>query len=321
MVRGGVTPRLGEVSRSCALYFRDHHGSGHGARIWTKQVALGFLPSELAVSGATRIYRYRGYAHGADLVVYADCRIPATAAAARRADRVFGVQRARFDDSRVLVTDGCVNVAEDGTCELAPITGTACQSGGDFPDCSSLPGDFETCGMLGTCGGRGWPVWPGGGGGWTPSEGDGTDRPPCTRGADGFCIARLARTTIQPGETKSEWQRLGEKIAAIKENIPECLGAKQALMALYSQGAASGRIRFWDGYDITVRPDGTKQQRYGQNLSDQYGRYIEYDSHWAFESSVAVVHEGLHLYLHLMNSPLTGNANEEWVKQMAAACV
>ena len=107
------------------------------------------------------------------------------------------------------------------------------------------------------------------------------------------------------------------------EHREECLGAKNALRALYARGRTSGRFRFWDGYDRM----GPREQRYGQNLSDSHGRYIEYDSHWVWKSSTLVAHEGIHAWMAqhpdnqgLVNPP-EGTSMERWVEQMAAQCV
>jgi hypothetical protein len=121
---------------------------------------------------------------------------------------------------------------------------------------------------------------------------------------------------------EEEWNRLGTAIEALPESPVECKGAKDVLRSLYAQGRTSQRIRFWDGYD---KPTPTTQ-RFGQNLSDGQGRYIEYDSYHIWAYRTLLVHEGLHAWLAqnpdnegLVSGP-GDMTNEEWVQQMAQGC-
>jgi hypothetical protein len=117
--------------------------------------------------------------------------------------------------------------------------------------------------------------------------------------------------------TPAEWERFAERVEQIRETSTECAGAKQALRGLVAQGVSAQRIRFWDGYD---KPTPTTQ-RFGENLSDAQGRYLIYDSHWVWEMPTLIVHEGIHHYLYQINSPLMGQANEDWVEATAPSCI
>jgi len=161
--------------------------------------------------------------------------------------------------------------------------------------------------------------YPGGGNSPDPGEpsswDDGTGRPACERDANEHCITREL--------SAEEWARLGAAIEAIPEGKAECTGAKNALRGFYAQGRASQRLRFWDGYD---KPS-ANSQRYGQNLSDAQGRYIEYDSYHIWHLRSLLVHEGLHAWLAenpsnagLVTGP-NGLSNEQWVESMAQGCV
>lgn len=312
---GRVFERVGDVTVTCSVYSRASGGI-HGAKVRVRQLTVRFPQSEAAPAGATRSYQYRGYANGADLVLYSNCEIPATDAAVRRMNAIFRVKQDRGSQGPPTsgpVLMGCVS---EGSCTLDPITVTACQYGGEYPNCN-VPGDgdhdYDWCGFWNECGGGsgGWD-WSGGSGGsnggWNDAQDDGTNRPPCTRDADGVCVTRPL--------TSSEWTKLGQRISSIKEHSEECRGAKDALLAMFEQGSAAGRFKFWDGYDVEGGV-----QRFGQNLSDAGGRFIEFDSHWVWDMATLIVHEGLHAYLHLINSPMSGASAEEWIRTVQGTCV
>lgn len=54
--------------------------------------------------------------------------------------------------------------------------------------------------------------------------------------------------------------------------------------------------------------------------SDAAGRIIVVDGTLAERDKDILIHEALHVYLHNINSPLTGPDNEAWVKQMESVC-
>lgn len=160
---------------------------------------------------------------------------------------------------------------------------------------------------------EGWTWWEGSDTGTEPD--DGTARPSCERDESGSCKSR----EIKP----DEWERLLARIAAIREDKDYCRSAKEALSALAQWGAGSQRLRFWDGIDKL----GADEQRFGQNLSDAKGRYIEFDSYWVWHMPELVAHEGLHAWLGQlaaagMPSPVPpGTSNEKWVDGVDENCV
>jgi hypothetical protein len=118
--------------------------------------------------------------------------------------------------------------------------------------------------------------------------------------------------------TGAAWKR-HRSIAGISHRVQRCQGRTAQL---YGQGRTAQRIRFWDGYD---KPTPTTQ-RFGQNLSDTRGRYIEYDSYHIWAYPTLLIHEELHAWLAenpdnagLVSGP-NGISNEEWVEQMAQGC-
>lgn len=278
-----------------------------------KRVPLRFSTDGLHPRNATHRYSYRMVAPNGKTLRAANCVIPRSVRAIEAMNRRFGVS----DDDPMQI-QGCVT---DGICTLEPVIvvgdgggsgtgGTGGSGGGGIMDpgpgpddgaCMTSVGDFEN---LAGC--------PGGGDadpGEPDSWDDGTGRPACERDANGWCITRVL--------TQAEWDRFAERVEQIRETSAECLGAKQALRGLVAQGRLAERIRFWNGYD---KPTPTTQ-RFGQNLSDAQGRYLTYDSHWAWEMPTLIVHEGLHYYLHQINSPLMGQDNEDWVEATAPSCI
>lgn len=262
--------------------------------------------STRAPDGRTVLYRYRGHADGR-VVAAANCRIPHTPGAVAHMDRVFGVKERGGRHERTL---------SEATVTIEGLVVNTCQYGGQYPACwpqpmpeyesSSAPKDESICYF--ECGGGSDS------GGAVDPEIDAAIRPECERDAQGNCITR----DLSP----EEWRRFIARVALIKEDPPECAGAKQILRDLIAAGPAARRIRFWDGIDYQGKdPEtGDVQQRYGQNLSDAQGRYLEYDSHWVWGDSTLIVHEGLHYYLHVNNIPIYGADNETWVSDRARVC-
>lgn len=287
------------------------------------RIDLRFRGEALHPAGATFRYRYRLVASDGRVLRVANCVIPRSIEAVEQVGRVLRVPGSAVPSARGRMGEevhlqGCV---DKGECALEPLViglpePTDQQPEEEEPD--PCPG--------GTVDSWGWCTYsPPGGPGGSPGSGggdsdpgdpeaedDGTGRPPCKRDANGNCITL----------TSAEWDRLLAAIEKIKEVSAECTGAKNALRGLAAQGHDAQRFRFWDGYDKYIDPaTGDTIQRYGQNLSDAGGRYIEYDSYWVWNDPFLVVHEGLHLYLYLINSTLMGNANETWVRATARTCV
>lgn len=142
---------------------------------------VNFPKPELHLYGASRPYIYQAYS-GTELILSAECAIPATAAAARRMDRAFKVDR-QAQGLGEISTMGCVTTEEG--CLLDPIEVTACPNGGTYPDCDTgNDKDYDQCYDFGACGDSGDWDWgsPGGGGpgGNTGEPGDPSD--PCNTG-------------------------------------------------------------------------------------------------------------------------------------------
>ncbi|HEX2205153.1 MAG TPA: hypothetical protein VHG91_17710 [Longimicrobium sp.] len=277
------------------------------------RVRLDFPASALAPDGATLLYRYRVQAPGEDPVVVANCRIPRTLEAVAILDRRLRVadrRRWRARDEQAdgtATTQGCV---VGGTCTLAPIYvspyypgGWGGGGGGGWDDGCGLNASVGDC-------------WEDNGGGDEYDPGpDGTYRPECERDVAGECVTRSL--------SQSEWDRFKARIDEINSTHPDCAGAKQALLALHAQGRGAGRIRFWDGYDVKTDPNtGQFVQRYGQNLSDANGRYLEFDSHWVWDDGYVIVHEGLHLYFDsLPNLALSYDEQHQYIYNIQDVCV
>jgi hypothetical protein len=282
-----------------------------------------FPAAELDPQGRTIEYRYRGYTPSNRIVAAVDCVIPATDAAVERMNRKLKVTRwhrvgseSPRSGARLSVGSASFDLnTEDTSISLAPVTGTAqwCGTGyiGTYPNCypisSGTPSqpDPDSDGE--------WTWWEGAGTGTEPD--DGTDRPACERDGGGHCKTR----EISP----NEWDRLLARIAAIKEHTDYCLGAKQALAALAQQGREAQRLRFWDGYDMPS----SKEQLFGQNLSDAEGRYIKYDSYWIWNMPELLAHEGIHTWMNeraVAGNPVTipaGMKVETWVRSVDQNCV
>jgi hypothetical protein len=280
---------------------------------------LNIPAAERSPNGAVRVFRYRGYANGAELELSAECQVPFSPAALQHVARLLGgtvVTRPWHGQERAPYR---TDVALD------PVVTTACRWGGEYPACYASPGSVTSliqCPAVDPyCGGAGGGEF----GGWAPlgtsgdpdptTVGDGTGRNPCSRDANGNCITRPLN--------QMEWDSIKGRIDKIKEVTDYCRGAKAALQSLWAQGRDAQRIRFWDGYD---KVDAVTQ-RFGQNLSDQLGRFIEYDSYWAWHDPAEIVHEGIHFWINQVlvsggSSPVPdGTTDETWIRGVQNDCV
>lgn len=267
--------------------------------------------STRAADGRVRAYRYRGYAERQRVVLAADCAIPNTEAAYKQMNLHFGVKP---ENARKGWKDGGAGLMSTDYL-IDGLVVNACRNGGEWPECEAPPKETEPCWGFSECGYGGGGYTPtGSGDGPDPQWNDGTGRPPCKRDANGHCITRKP--------TNEEWERFRAQVAKIKTVSAECAGAKQGLEGLLAAGSGAERIRFWDGYDFQGfdPATGAPQQREGQNLSDAQGRYIEFDSHWVFADLELMVHEALHLYLHLNNISIPGD-DDVWINQIAPSCL
>jgi hypothetical protein len=308
-------------------------GGEHAYRY--RRVPLRFPASTLHAQNATHRYRYSRAGSAGKVLRMANCVIPRSDRAVAMMNRRFGVPE---HESQMQI-EGCVS---GGICILPPISGGGdkcdpymeadwdCNDGGGECLESAFDPDGEWSTIQGCEGGGGSGDGNGGDdgggsgggsdGGDDPDPGepdtwdDGTGRPECERDAAKRCIPRVM--------TAEEWARLADAIEALPDAPIECKGAKNVLTSYYAQGRTAMRIRVWDGYD---KPTPTTQ-RFGQNLSDTQGRYIEYDSYHIWVYPTLLVHEGLHAWLAenpdnsgLVSGP-NGLSNEEWVEQLAQGC-
>ncbi len=286
---------------------------------WTAaKTVIRFPAAEVDPGGRTIPYRYRGYTSTNRVVAGVDCQIPATDAAVSRMNRRLKVDRWHRvgSGSPARGARRSVGGTSFGDVALLPVAGVAtwCGEGqiGTYPNCFPITSPTVT-GSEGDPDGWDWGGSDGGDEGTEPD--DGTDRPECARNAAGQCVTR----EVSP----SEWDELLKRIEQIKDSPEYCKGAKDALRSLASQGPESQRLRFWDGYDMPS----SKSQRFGQNLSDSQGRYIEYDSYWVWNMPALVAHEGIHLWLS-QNADSTGMVrgpdgmtNEDYVHSIDQNCV
>lgn len=272
---------------------------------------IRFAKNAESANGSTRLFRFRVVDPDGRSLGMGSCTIPDTDLAEELTLRALNIARrpvkAVSAPEGPRFSSGCVT---SGTCMLEGIVITA-------------PGT-----SWGYNGGYAWgPTGAGGGGGdgfdasagvgqdeWSEDPGpDGSFRPECERSVSGFCVTR------PPSD--EEWTLLGQRINSLRTHTVECAAVKQILQNLYAQGIDGGRIIFWDGYDIYWDAAREKwRQRTGQNLSDIQGRYLEYDAHWVLLDPSVLVHEALHYYLNEINSPLYGEANEDWVLAREDTC-
>jgi hypothetical protein len=313
-----VSASNGDRWVTCSLYQRGFRG-GHQASLRVKQFAVRIPPEEQG-PGATRSYTYRGYSNGAELTAYADCVIPATDAARRRMDHL--LRAGTEGPTRLSLAPAGTLFSTGDPIQLSPVVVTACQYGGRYPNCSQQPEDYEVdnyeCMWYGNCPAE---YSPGGSGGatagtaswtdWFYPQDDGTNRPPCERDADSICVTRAPSV--------DEWNKLGQRIDAIKDDSDLCRAVKAGLQSMYNQGRAAGRFRFWYGYDI----DSEGLQRYGQHLSDANGSFIEFDGFWVLDARMPtlLIHEGLHKYLHDTNSTMPLDQSHAWIADVEDTCV
>jgi hypothetical protein len=208
--------------------------------------------------------------------------------------------------------------------EIDGVVVDACRYGGEYPDCNYEPpwlGMTELqCSALdpycgsggGTDPGSGWAGGAGTGDDPLPPPPEETDRPECTRNAQGNCLLRSL--------SAAEWSRIGELVQRMAEGSEYCRGAKAIASAMYGQGLAAGRIKVWDNQDRFINNEGEEDMRWGTNLSDAAGRILAYDSYLLFNKRSLFAHEALHAYLHSINSPLMGDSNEAWVRAHEGEC-
>jgi hypothetical protein len=132
----------------------------------------------------------------------------------------------------------------------------------------------------------------------------------CVTGFYGECLTRKVRP--------DEFQRLGERIRAVRENTAECREAKRILLSLHGQGLEGGRFEFWDGIN---RPY-PGEQEFGYNSSDQNGRILVYDSYWIWRDPYLLVHEAFHTYLNEtgMAPSMTRTQQENWISARQIHC-
>jgi hypothetical protein len=118
-----------------------------------------------------------------------------------------------------------------------------------------------------------------------------------------------------------EWERLGFRINALREETHECREAKRILLEFHGQPREAGRIQFYDAAYIPA----PGEQLYGFVSSDSAGRFLNYDSRWVFtwEERFALPHEALHEYLHRtgMKLAMSRNEQENWIASKQVYCV
>lgn len=297
---------------------RAVRGRPHRFQYGTREVS--FPMRELAKDGSSTVYEVVSYGGGGEIAGRASCVIPNTDAAKARIERLFRASPRRGEATGAR---GRASIQS----EPVPIGGVdvyTCRYGGEYPHCNyepAWPGQtMPQCPaydpICGTGGGGdpydgGWSWGSAGGDGSDPPEvGDGTDRPACERDAQRHCITEAV--------DDRELQEIVDRINAMKDSPAECAAAKGYAQELVAQGR--DRFRVWNGYDIYKDPKKGRQQRLGYNSSDHEGRILVFDSYWLFHEYTLVAHEVLHNYLHRINSPLTGKANEDWVDEWSLRC-
>jgi len=319
---GGSGWHAGEAAYPCTVY-RQERGDAHGFRVWKQEIKLFFPRAEVPASGATRVYGYRGYAAGQELALYADCAIPATDAAVRRAHRYFGVRPPVEDDAGgVITTQECVNVREDGTCELAPIDATACQYGGEYPDCNSQPVDNDYCGVQAACGGGswGWTGW--GGGGNTGGPGADDEDPLLTNNEiDDYCpgcgerpldpkMVQSVRNAIDHVQCQSMRQVLQERLPYMKVFTQQPAEYADPADPNKVMGVhADGVIYIWEGM--------WRHDAQGNLVYDAYGNLV-LRSLSQFVKDV-LTHEAAHAYWSYYEHYFDGVSthHDKWQQTMA----
>jgi hypothetical protein len=300
--------------------------TGQGSPYQRGVRVLRFGSTQVASDGTSIVYHVISYGGGGEIAGEARCIIPHSDDALRMVDRIFHVTasiRTPAPQLQVRSLASGLSTALRLDVMLDAVTATACRYGGVYPDCNYAPswsGDTDVecraedpyCGGGGSSG-DGW-AWGGAGDSSSdpPTPNDGTGRPACTRDADGECITR----TVQ----SPEFDFIQSKIASMKDSPQECADAKRFAQELVAMG--SGRFKVWDGYDVYADPASPTgfSQRYGYNDADPYGRILVFDAYWLQHMPDLVAHEALHNYLARINSPLTGDQNEAWVRQWADVC-
>lgn len=240
--------------------------TGTGARPWRYgRGVVRFAPNEVAGNGATLHYRFKGYEDGAILVGTADCVIPPTDAAIRRANAVFGALRSVPMASGNRVVNGPRLSCTGDVCSLEGMTVSACSWGGIWLYCYLKPASLAQmqCGALdpycGSGGGTdGW-TWDGGGG---PAP----EPDPAPDGSDldeGTCPANDP-TCNQP-LSEADKQRLARAIngisrtadpvcAQLADRLQQLVDANSVYRGSYDSGHTGGAFdakihvdpRYWD---------------------------------------------------------------------------
>lgn len=307
--------RPGTLRLAVSRCYLTHPSPSGPAPYRSTPVRMRFPEHAQALDGSTRLFRFRVVdpTDGRSLGM-GSCTIPNTDVAEEMTMRHLNIipREQPALPSGVRFASGCVT---SGTCMLEGIVVTA--PGNSWGYSGGTTSNGYSWGSSGSAGG-----WDGldasagvGRDEWSEDPGpDGSYRPGCDRDASGFCEIRTP--------SDEEWTLLGQRISAIRTTTTECAGAKQILENLYAQGRTAGRLMLWDGYDVYYDPEkGVWMQRYGQNLSDTQGRYLEFDSKWVFDDPEVLVHEALHYYLDQIGSSLYGDDNENWVKSKQGNCV
>jgi len=321
--KDAVTSRYsipGRVSKSAITCYVSRRVTGREYKYAYGTLRLHFPANTFAADGSTRLFRWRVQELGQEPVVSGSCQIPATPEAYDFVMKRLGlIGQGKGDDDGVVSVQNCVQL---GTClvagfvVVAPSSSTWGWSGSWNGGGGSGPSNCN-----GTWDGSYCDEWEEDRGGDVPDPGpDGTYRPKCDREASGHCITRELGYV--------EFNTVALKIHDLLEPTPACARAKAILLDLVAQGPAAMRIRGWTGYDVFYDPSkGEYRQKFGQVLSDAQGRYIQYDIDWVTtdrqdpDDREVIVHEGLHMYLNEINSPLMGQAAEDWMTSEQKKCV
>ena len=121
------------------------------------------------------------------------------------------------------------------------------------------------------------------------------------------CTRSILGNRFSPCESQNvpenRWDDVRARIESISIGIPECAGAKAALLDLWIQGREAGGIKFWSGRDYQYNPDGSpKYIRPGWRATvfgTHDGTRVLYEGAEFWRNPRLPVHEGLHRYLYL----------------------
>jgi hypothetical protein len=75
------------------------------------------------------------------------------------------------------------------------------------------------------------------------------------------------------------------------------------MLDLWNMGRRSGRIKFWNGYDIAIIRGRRQQIRGDHAWSGTTGSWVTFDSWLVFDEAWVIPHEGLHGYFHRVGTP------------------